>query len=59
MRQPGLATDASDRGIGAILFQVVEGEVKYLGFNSRVLKPAELRYSTPKKELISILFHLS
>lgn len=53
-----LATDASEYGIGAILFQVINNEVKYLGFNSRVLKEAERRYSTPKKELISILFHV-
>lgn len=53
-----LATDASEHGIGAILFQVVEGKVRYLGFNSRVLKGSELRYSIPKKELISIIYHI-
>lgn len=53
-----LATDASQNAIGAILFQVVEGERRYLGFNSRVLSDAEQRYSTPKKELISILYHM-
>ena len=52
-----LATDASEHGIGAILFQVVEGVVHYLGFNSRILKDAEKRYSVPKKELILILYH--
>lgn len=53
-----LATDASQFAIGAILFQSVEGERRYLSFNSRVLSEAEQKYSTPKKELISILFHL-
>jgi len=53
-----LATDASEHAIGATLFQVVNGEFKFLGFNSRVLKDAELRYSIPKKELVSIIHHV-
>lgn len=53
-----LATDASDKGIGAILFQVAGGKTHYLGFHSRVLNEAEQRYSTPKKELLSILYHI-
>jgi len=53
-----LATDASETGIGAILFQRGEDGIRYIGFNSRVLKDAEKRYSVPKKELISILYHV-
>jgi len=53
-----LATDASDTAIGAIFFQRQEGKVRYLGFNSRKLKETERRYSVPKKELISILYHV-
>lgn len=53
-----LATDASEHSIGAVLFQTVNKEVKILGYNSRVLKETELRYSIPKKELISILYHV-
>jgi len=53
-----LATDASATTIGATLFQRIAGEVRILGFNSRVLKDTEMRYSIPKKELISVLYHI-
>jgi hypothetical protein len=53
-----LATDASDTAIGAAFFQKVDGYVRYLGFHSRVLKDAETRYSIPKKELLSAVFHI-
>jgi hypothetical protein len=53
-----LATDASDFGMGAALFQRVEGEIRYLGFHSKVLRGAEARYSTPKKELLSVMYHI-
>jgi hypothetical protein len=53
-----LATDASDFGIGAILFQQINGVVRYLSFHSRILKGAEANYSTPKKELLSIVYHI-
>lgn len=53
-----LATDASFNGIGGVLFQVVNDNIHYIGFNSRVLRNAEKRYSVPKKELISILYHV-
>lgn len=53
-----LATDASDHGIGATLFQIVNDKPQYLGFHSRALKDAEKRYTIPKKELISIVYHI-
>jgi len=53
-----LATDASEHAIGATLFQIVDGKFHFLGFNSRKLKGSELRYSIPKKELISIIHHV-
>ena len=52
-----LATDASQHAVGAILFQDVEGVIKYICFNSRILKEPEQKYSTPK-ELLSILYHV-
>src|SRR3989338_6584783 len=54
-----LATDASNVGIGATLFQRVKGEIRYLGFHSRVLRSNELNYSVPKKELLSIIYHMN
>ena len=53
-----LHTDASKVGIGAMLIQRVNGEIHYLGFRSRVLNKAELNYSIPKKDLISIIEHI-
>lgn len=41
-----------------VLFQTINKEVKILGYNSRVLKETEFMYSTPQKELISILYHV-
>jgi hypothetical protein len=53
-----IATDASDFGIGAAVFQRVDGVIRYLSFHSRILKGAEANYSTPKKELLSIVYHI-
>jgi transposase InsO family protein len=52
-----LETDASETALGAALFQVVNGEKRYISFHSRVLSHSEVRYSMPKKELLSIIVH--
>jgi transposase InsO family protein len=52
-----LETDASNTALGAALFQVINGEKRYISFHSRVLKSSEVRYSMPKKELLSIIVH--
>jgi hypothetical protein len=54
-----LATDASNYAIGAAIFQRVNGEIRYLGFHSRVLNKSEINYSIPKKELLSIIVHIN
>jgi len=54
-----LATDASDVGIGGALYQVIDGEKRYLGFHSRVFTKSEKLYFTPKKELLSIIVHIN
>ena len=50
-----LQTDASDRGVGAVLSQVDdEGKDHPVGFFSRKLLPREERYSTVEKECLAV-----
>ena len=51
-----LQTDASDIGIGAVLFQIEGDQYKVLGIQARKLKKHERNYSTPKKETLAIVF---
>jgi hypothetical protein len=50
-----LLTDASDHGIGAYLYQVVDGKEKPIRFLSRTLKGAQTRWSTTEKECFAIV----
>ena len=52
-----ITTDASDTAIGAVLEQLVKGHWQPLGFFSRQLKGAQLRYSAYDRELLAV--HLS
>ena len=50
-----LQTDASDRGVGAVLSQLSDdGEEHPIGYYSRKLLPREERYSTVEKECLAI-----
>ncbi|KAI2645697.1 Retrovirus-related Pol polyprotein from transposon 17.6 [Labeo rohita] len=49
-----LQTDASDSGLGAVLFQVQEGEEHPILYISRKLSPAERNYATVEKEALAI-----
>ena len=49
-----LKTDASQSAVGAVLQQVVADQVQPLCFFSRKLQPAQTRYSTFSRELLSI-----
>jgi len=49
-----LATDASDYGIGAFLYQIVDGKVRPVRFMSHSLTEAECRWSTIEKECYAI-----
>ena len=52
-------TDASDRGVGAVLTQVgVDGQEHPVGYFSRKLLPREQRYSTIEKECLAIKLSL-
>jgi hypothetical protein len=49
-----LHTDASDYGIGAYLFQLVDGVEKPIAFLSQTLTKEQLKWSTPEKEAYAI-----
>ena len=48
-------TDASDNSLGAVLSNIVDGVEYPVVFASRVLTPAECRYSTTKKEALAVI----
>ncbi|KAG1119462.1 hypothetical protein G6F61_009915 [Rhizopus arrhizus] len=52
-------TDASDKGIGACLTQVIEGQgERPVCFLSRKLKVPEVKYATVEKELLAVYYAL-
>jgi len=51
-----LETDASNYGIGAVLFQEQEGMTHPISFISRKLTSTEINYSTREKEFLAILW---
>ena len=53
-----LQTDASDYGIGAYLFQRVNGEDRPVAILSKTLERTQLRWSTPEKEGYAIYYAL-
>lgn len=53
-----LQTDASDRGLGAVLLQGPPGDRHPIAYISRKLFPREVRYSTVEKEALAIKWAL-
>jgi hypothetical protein len=56
-----VATDASNLGIGAVLYQLPNGpqdesKVNYISFMARSLKPHEKNYPAYKKELLGVIY---
>jgi len=51
-----LITDASDLAVSAVLHQWVGGELALISYYSRLLTPAERRYSTYEQEYLAVIF---
>ena len=49
-----LSTDASDFGIGGVLQQEVDGQIRNLYYYSQLMTPTERRYSPIEKEALAI-----
>jgi hypothetical protein len=49
-----LTTDASGIGVGGVLQQEVEGEMRNLYYHSQLMTPCERKYSTIEKEALAI-----
>lgn len=53
-----LCTDASNKAIGAVLFQNINGCEKVISYGSRKLNDAEQNYSTIEKECLAIVWSI-
>ena len=54
-----VATDASDTGVGAVLYQKHNGRSDIIAIASKSLSTAQMRYSITKKELFAVIFALN
>jgi len=53
-----ISCDASLSGIGAVLYQVIDGKTKYISFVAKSLSKSERKYSATKRELLALVFAL-
>jgi len=44
--------------VGAVLYQMVDGERKYVAFGARALRKGQKNYPATKRELLAIMFAL-
>jgi transposase InsO family protein len=53
-----ISCDASATGIGAVLYQTIDGSNKYISFIAKSLSKSERKYSATKRELLALVFAL-
>lgn len=53
-----LRTDASDRGVGAVLLQEHDGDLRPVAYAGRKLSDAEAKYATIEKECLAVIWAL-
>lgn len=54
-----LQTDSSDLGVGAMLYQVIDGETKIINLVSTALKGPQIRFTTSEKEAYAVVWALT
>jgi len=55
MRQIVVEPDASDFAIGAVLSQLIDGQLHHIAFNSRNVDKAAINYDIQDKELLAMV----
>jgi hypothetical protein len=51
-----LGTDASDVGMGAVLLQKRDGELRQIQFASKRFSPSQRKYSAPQRECLVMIW---
>jgi len=54
-----LETDASIKGLGAVLFQRQDGKLHPIAFTSRALNPQEKNYAITELEILAVVWAIT